>query len=198
MRALVWACCLLAVGACRFDEHPREVEAARAADLQPARFGVGRPPTAEELAAWDVDVDSTGAGLPAGRGDALRGAALYRQKCAACHGLRGEGIRPNPALVGAEPRDGFPFGTDPALVRTIGNYWPYAPTLFDYIRRTMPLTEPGSLTNDEVYSLTAYLLVANGILPEGSALDSAALVAVRMPARDRFVPDVRRGGPAIR
>ncbi|HEX7121871.1 MAG TPA: cytochrome c [Gemmatimonadaceae bacterium] len=198
MRAPIIVTLLTLLVACRLDEHPREVAAARAHEATPQRFGVGRPPTDEELAAMDVDVDSTGAGLPAGRGDAARGAELYRQKCAACHGLRGEGIRPNPALVTSERRDGFTFGTDPSLVRTIGNYWPFAPTLFDYIRRTMPLTEPGSLTTSEVYSLTAYLLAANGVIPEGSTLDSASLVAVRMPARDRFVPDERRGGPTIR
>lgn len=115
-----------------------------------------------------------------------------------CHGEQGEGIPPNPQLVGREPREGFPFGTDPALVRTIGNYWPHATTLFDYIRRTMPLSAPGSLTDDEVYSLTAWLLVANEVLPPGSRLDSASLVAVRMPARDRFVRDNRRGGREVR
>jgi hypothetical protein len=83
-------------------------------------------------------------------------------------------------------------------VRTIGNYWPEATTLFDYIKRTMPLLEAGSLTDDEVYSLTAFLLAANEILPAGAALDSASLVAVRMPARDRFVPDNRSGGPTVR
>lgn len=198
MRAPIIVAVLALLAACRLDEHPREVAAARVHQEVPQPFGVGRPPTADELAALDVDVDSTGAGLPPGQGDALRGAQLYRQKCAACHGLRGEGIRPNPALVTSEPRGNFAFATDPSLVRTIGNYWPYAPTLFDYIRRSMPLTEPGSLTTTEVYSLTAYLLAANGIIPEGSTLDSAGLVVVRMPARDRFVPDDRRGGPTIR
>ena len=82
--------------------------------------------------------------------------------------------------------------------RTIGNYWPYASTLFDYIRRAMPLSSPGTLTADEVYSVTAWLLAANEILPAGASLDSASLVAVQMPARDRFRPDDRRGGPEVR
>jgi cytochrome c len=103
-----------------------------------------------------------------------------------------------PALIGREPREGFPFASDRKLVRTIGNYWPYATTLVDYIRRAMPLTQPGSLGSDEVYSLTAFLLAANGILPETATLDSASLMAVRMPARDRFVRDDRRGGPEVR
>ncbi|HEX9565137.1 MAG TPA: cytochrome c, partial [Gemmatimonadaceae bacterium] len=133
-----------------------------------------------------------------GRGDAVSGATLYRTHCASCHGNKGEGIAPNPALVGRDPRDGFPFGTDPALVRTVGNYWPHATTLFDYIRRTMPLSAPGSLRDDEVYSLTAFLLAANEVIPPDGGLDSASLVAVRMPARDRFVPDDRKGGREIR
>ena len=101
-------------------------------------------------------------------------------------------------LVGREPREGFGFGNDRKLVRTIGNYWPEATTLFDYIRRTMPLQEAGSLSDDQVYSLTAYLLVANDILPAGATLDSASLMAVRMPAKDRFVPDNRRGGREVK
>jgi cytochrome c len=83
-------------------------------------------------------------------------------------------------------------------VRTIGNYWPHATTLFDYVRRTMPLDAPGTLSDDEVYSLTAWLLAANEVIPAGSRLDSAALVAIRMPARDRFVPDDRTGGRYVR
>lgn len=164
----------------------------------PATYGLGRAATVAEVAAMNTDASPSGDGLPPGRGDAVRGAALYESQCAVCHGARGEGINPNPPLVGREPREGFPFGTDPRLVRTIGNYWPEATTLFDYIRRTMPLSAPGSLTDDEVYSLTAHLLVANEVLPAGSSLDSASLMAVRMPARDRFVPDNRRGGREVR
>jgi cytochrome c len=97
-------------------------------------------------------------------------------------------------LVRREPREGFNFGNDPKLVRTIGNYWPEATTLFDYIKRTMPLSAPGSLSDSDVYSLTAHLLAANEILPAGASLDSASLMAVTMPAKDKFVPDNRRGG----
>lgn len=203
-RASLVGLALLTLGTgCRLEERPREAETARldAARLDaahPERFALGRAPTPAELAAIDVDVDSTGAGLPAGRGDTQRGQQLYREQCAACHGLRGEGIAPYPALVGRLERDQFAFGSNMNLVRTIGNYWPLAPTLFDYIRRTMPLTAPGSLSADEVYSLTAYLLAANEIIPAGSTLDSASLIAVRMPAHDRFVRDDRRGGPEVR
>lgn len=168
------------------------------AQSAPSTYGLGRTASAAEVAAMNTDVSPSGEGLPAGRGDATRGADLYAARCAVCHGANGEGINPNPPLVGREPREGFPFGNDPKLVRTVGNYWPEATTLFDYIRRTMPLDAPGSLSDDEVYSLTAHLLVANEILPAGSALDSASLMAVRMPARDRFVPDNRRGGREVR
>lgn len=170
----------------------------RGASPAPASYGLGTPATPAEVAALNTDASPSGEGLPPGRGDATRGAALYQSQCAVCHGVNGEGVAPNPPLVGREPREGFPFGSDPKLVRTIGNYWPEAVTLFDYIRRTMPLSAPGSLSDEDVYSLTAHLLVANEILPAGSALDSASLVAIRMPARDRFVPDTRRGGPDVR
>jgi S-disulfanyl-L-cysteine oxidoreductase SoxD len=163
----------------------------------PSTYGLGTAASAAEIAALNTDVAPDGAGLPRGSGDAAKGAALYTTQCASCHGAKGEGAPgnpPGPVLVGREPREGFPFGNDPKLVRTIGNYWPAATTLFDYIRRTMPLSAPGSLSDDDVYSLTAYLLAANEILPAGATLDSASLMAVQMPARDKFVPDNRRGG----
>jgi cytochrome c len=103
-----------------------------------------------------------------------------------------------PKLVGRDPREGFSFGRDPKLVKTVGNYWPYATTVFDYVRRSMPLSAPGSLTNDEVYALVAFLLAQNEIIDRAATLDSASLVAVRMPARDKFVPDDRKGGAAFR
>jgi len=163
----------------------------------PATYGLGTPATAAEIAALNTDIETDGAGLPKGSGDASKGAALYATQCSSCHGAKGEGAPgnpPGPVLVGREPREGFGFGNDPKLVRTVGNYWPEATTLFDYIKRTMPLSAPGSLTDDEVYSLTAFLLTANEILPAGVTLDSASLMAVKMPAKDKFVPDNRRGG----
>jgi len=167
----------------------------------PTTYGLGTPATPADIAALNTDASPSGEGLPQGSGDATRGAALYQAQCAVCHGAKGEGAPgnpPGPPLVGREPREGFPFGNDPKLVRTVGNYWPEATTLFDYIKRTMPLTMPGALTDDEVYSLTAYLLVANEILPAGATLDSASLMAVKMPAKGRFVPDNRRGGAEVK
>src|SRR5437667_12385282 len=138
-----------------------------------------------------------GTGLPPGSGTAPQGAAIYAHKCAACHGPTGtEG--PSERLVGRDPRQGFPFGSDPRLVRTIGNYWPYATTLYDYVHRAMPLNAPGSLTPDEVYGLVAYLLWRNEIIEERAVIDGRTLPGVVMPARDRFVVDDRRGGPEIR
>lgn len=173
----------------------------RGASAGPASYGLGTIASAADIAVMNTDASPSGEGLPRGNGDATRGAVLYQAKCAVCHGANGEGMSgspPSPPLIGREPREGFPFGNDPKAVRTIGNYWPEAVTLFDYIKRSMPLAEPGSLTDDEVYSLTAHLLVANEILPAGAALDSAALMAVRMPAQDRFVLDDRRGGSVVR
>lgn len=195
---VVLGACALAVAGCRIEARTQSAGSARPDVTTPARYGFGRAASVEEIAALDVDVDGRGNGLPPGRGDATTGAAIYRAKCAACHGATGEGIAPNPPLVGREPRDSFPFGNDKNLVRTIGNYWPYAPPLFDYIRRAMPHGSAGSLSDDEVYSLTAYLLAANELLPAGSALDSASLAAIRMPVEGRFVRDNRRGGNEVR
>jgi cytochrome c len=164
----------------------------------PARYGIGRPATPTEIAAWDIDIMPDGRGLPPGRGTATEGATIYAARCAQCHGATGrEG--PNDVLVGREPRQGFPFSQDPALPHTIGNYWPYATTVFDYVRRAMPPASPGSLTDDEVYALTAFLLQANELIPAGAVMDRASLPKVVMPARPFFTPDTRRqiaGGPA--
>lgn len=173
----------------------------RGATAAPSTWAIGTPASAAEIAALNTDVAPNGNGLPAGRGDATKGAALYQAQCATCHGASGEGAPgspPGPRLVGREPREGFPFGADAKHVRTIGNYWPEATTLFDYIKRTMPLQNAGSLSDDEVYSLTAFLLAANEILTAGAALDSASLMTVRMPAKDKFVPDNRRGGREVK
>jgi hypothetical protein len=163
----------------------------------PARFGFGRPATADEIKAWDIAVRPDGKGLPPGRGTARDGVSLYASHCAACHGPTGrEG--PFDRLVGREPRQGFPFGRDRTLTRTIGNYWPYATTLYDYLNRAMPLDRPGSLAPDQVYSLVAYLLWRNELIADSAVMDARTLPRVVMPARDRFVPDDRRGGPELR
>jgi len=191
---------------------PRALAAAAAAVLAlsacggprdggPARtYGLGRPATAQEIAAADVDVGPDGEGLPAGRGTVAHGDALFAARCASCHGPKGRGAPPAyPAIVGRDPgAEHFPFGKDPALVRTIGNYWPYATTVFDYVRRAMPHATPGSLSNDEVYALTAFLLAANQVIPGDATLDSASLKTVKMPYATHFVPDNRRGGRDVR
>jgi mono/diheme cytochrome c family protein len=181
---------LVVLAACQVPDHGESAT--------PSTYGIGTSASPAEVAALDLDVSPSGEGLPQGRGDAVAGERIYQAQCASCHGAKGEGVAPYPPLVGREPREGFSFGNDPKLVRTVGNYWPSATGLFDYIRRTMPLTAPGTLVNSEVYAVTAYLLVANEILPAGAALDSTSLMAVNMPAKDRFVPDDRRGGKEVR
>jgi cytochrome c len=151
-------------------------------------FGFGRRATPAEIAAWDIDAGPDGVGLPPGSGVPSQGAVIYAHKCAACHGATGtEG--PFDRLVGREPRQGFPFGRDPRLVKTVGNYWPFATTLYDYVNRAMPLDAPGSLKPDEVYSLVAFLLWRNEIIADGQVMNAQTLPRVIMPARDRFVPD---------
>jgi S-disulfanyl-L-cysteine oxidoreductase SoxD len=159
-----------------------------------ARYGVGRPATAAEIAAWDVDVNPSGDGLPAGQGSAALGARVFAAKCAGCHGVRGEGLPVAPALVGREPREGFPFGQSLQHVKTVGNYWPYATTLYDYINRAMPPTAPGSLEPAEIYAVVAWILSQNEIIDSATVMDAASLPKVKMPARDKFVPDDRRPG----
>ena len=190
MRRVRRWCALVALAACSPAEPARP----------PERYSLGRAATPQEIAALDVDVAADGAGLPPGSGTVADGQTIYAQKCASCHGVRGEGIMPfNPRLVGRDSiAEKFPFGVTPGLPRTIGNYWPYATTVFDYVRRAMPLTAPGSLTNDEVYALTAYLLAANNVLPVASRLDATLLKSVKMPYVDRFVPDDRRGGREVK
>jgi len=164
---------------------------------RPDRFHVGREPTRDEIAAWDLDVMPDGEGLPPGRGTVAAGRALYVEQCQRCHGAEGRG-GPFDVLVGRLPDDSFPFAVDQSVPRTIGSYWPWATTLFDYTRRAMPQDRPGSLADTDVYSLTAYLLHLNGLLEADASLDRGSLPAVVMPARDRFIPDDRRGGEELR
>ena len=147
-------------------------------------FGFGRDATADEILAWDIDVDPSGAGLPAGSGDVAAGERVYLRQCSACHGRNGEGVE---GLSGALILPYDPDALWPPVPRTVGNYWPYATTLFDYVRRAMPSNAPGSLTADEVYAVVAWLLHQNGIVAADAVMDAQTLPAVRMPARDRFV-----------
>jgi S-disulfanyl-L-cysteine oxidoreductase SoxD len=156
----------------------------------PESFALGRMATTEEISRWDIDVSPDGKGLPAGSGNVQSGRILYAVKCASCHGRTGvEG--PYNRLVTAK-------GDTTSKEKTIGNYWPYATTVFDYIRRTMPFSAPGSLTDEEVYSLTAFLLYANGIIDSTTVLNAETLPKVSMPAQQLFVPDDRQGGTEIR
>ncbi len=172
--------------------------AARTAAQPPSPpLGIGRAATAEDIRALDIDVMPDGRGLPAGRGTVADGEAVYSAKCASCHGTKGAGGTAE-RLAGRTPGDTSAFATDASLVRTIGSYWPYATTLYDYTARAMPFQRPGTLTPDETYALVAYLLFLNGVIAEDAVMDQSSLPKVRMPARDRFVPDNRRGGRAVR
>jgi mono/diheme cytochrome c family protein len=145
------------------------------------RYDFGRPATPAEIAGWDIDASPDGAGLPPGRGDVRQGEAIFAAKCAACHGAHGEG-KPMDRLVGG-------IGTlhDKKPEKTVGSFWPYATTLFDFVRRAMPLNAPQSLTPDEVYAVSAYVLFLNGIVAEDTTLDAGALAKIKMPNRDGFV-----------
>ena len=156
----------------------------------PASFGLGRPATAKEVAVLDIDVRPDGTGLPVGSGTVSVGKALYAAKCTVCHGATGV----EKATLGGRLVATSLNGKEKA----IGNYWPYATTLFDYIRRAMPFTAPGSLTNDEVYSLTAFLLQANKIIDSTAVINAKTLPKIVMPAQKFFVPDDRKGGRQVR
>ena len=164
---------------------------------KPERLGIGRPATPDEIRAIDIDVMPSGAGLPDGRGTVAEGAATYASKCASCHGPGGENGKFD-KLVGRDSGDGFAFAKDARLVKTIGNYWPYATTLFDYTSRSMPFLQPGTLSANEVYGLVAYLLSLNKIVPDTAVMDKTTLPKVIMPARDRFVIDNRTGGAKVK
>jgi hypothetical protein len=148
-------------------------------------YGVGRTPTAAEVEAWDRTIPFDGVGLPPGSGTAALGRSIYVERCTACHGERGQNGKYD-RLVG-----GHGTLTTDRPILTIGSFWPYAPTLFSYLRRSQPIDDPGSLTADEAYALTAYLLFLNGVVGEDEVLDARTLSAVKMPNRAGFVPDGR-------
>ena len=164
----------------------------------PEQFGFGRAATAEEIAAWDIDVMPDGTGLPEGEGTAASGAPIYAQQCAVCHGQTGEGGIAD-RLVGYTPETAPPFGPryeewrgdGPDVPYSVGNYWPYATTLFDYIRRAMPSNAPGTLGADQVYGLVAWILAENSLIGADEVMNATTLPAVEMPARDIFVPQER-------
>jgi S-disulfanyl-L-cysteine oxidoreductase SoxD len=155
------------------------------AQTKPAGFG--RPASAEELKQRDITVLPDGVGLPEGKGTAAQGEAVYRDKCASCHGPNGEGNQPQgPQLVGGIGS----LATDNP-VRTVGSFWPYATSVWDYIHRAMPQNQPGSLSADDTYAVTAFLLNRNKIIEASEVMNKESLPKVRMPNRDGFIPDAR-------
>jgi mono/diheme cytochrome c family protein len=143
---------------------------------------LGRVAAPDEIAAWDISIGPDGAGLPPGSGSPKQGEAVYMAKCLGCHGESGAG-KPNDALVGGRGT----LAGDQTPIKTVGSFWPYATTIFDYVRRAMPLNAPKSLSNDEVYAVVAYLLQLNGIIGENDAMNAQTLPLVRMPNRNGFV-----------
>jgi mono/diheme cytochrome c family protein len=154
------------------------------ADAQ-SRYGIGHVATPAEIAGWNIDVGRDGSNLPAGSGSVGHGREVFAQQCAACHGDKGEG-GVGDRLVGGQGT----LATEKP-VRTVGSYWPYAPTLFDYIRRAMPQNAPESLSYDDVYAVSAYILNLNGLLPADATLDAKTLPTIKMPNRNMFVGDPR-------
>jgi mono/diheme cytochrome c family protein len=150
----------------------------------------GQPIAPNDFASWDISIGPDGAGLPSGRGTAAQGEAVFVAKCQACHGEKGAG-KPNDALVGGF---GTIASTGPA-VKTVGSYWPYATTLFDYVRRAMPWNATKSLSGDELYAVSAYILHLNGVIGADDVLDAQSLPKVKMPNRDGFILFPRQGKP---
>jgi S-disulfanyl-L-cysteine oxidoreductase SoxD len=157
---------------------------------------LGQAASSDDIAAFDISIGPDGAGLPPGGGTPRQGEAVYAAKCIACHGEKGAG-KPNDQLVGGQgtlagtgPLAGQGAGAGPGAkpaVKTIGSYWPYATTVFDYVRRAMPYYESKSLTNDEVYALVGYILELNGVIAESDTMNAQTLPQVKMPNRDGFV-----------
>ena len=149
---------------------------------QSPKYGVGHAATDEEIRAWDISIPPDGTGLPAGKGTAVEGKEVYKLRCAECHGEDAEG-GDAAALVGG--RDTL---RSPKPLKTVGSYWPYATTLWDYVNRAMPFDRPGMLTNDQVYAVVAHVLFLNDIIKEKTEMNAESLPEVRMPNRDAFVP----------
>jgi mono/diheme cytochrome c family protein len=168
----------------------------------PSYTNVGRAPTKEEIEAWDIAVGPDGKGLPPGRGTAKEGAPIFAAKCAVCHGAGGQGggaefnvtfalAEGKPVLIGTGLVGGkadLETLTTPRPVRSIGGYWPYATTVWDFIHRAMPRSQSGTLTANEVYALTAFILAKNEIIKEDDVMDAKTLPKVQMPNRNGFVP----------
>jgi len=160
--------------------------AAMPASAKAGGYGIGTPATSDEIAGWDIDIRPDGKGLPPGSGSVEDGEMMYEQKCASCHGSFGEGVGRYPVLAGGEGTL-----TDERPEKTVGSYWPYASTLWDYIHRAMPFTQPQSMTDDEVYAITAYVLYLNDLVEDDFVLTADNLASVEMPNQDGFFFDDR-------
>jgi mono/diheme cytochrome c family protein len=167
MRKLIAAAALLALSSAAFAQSPN----------------LGKSISPEDLAAWDISIGPDGAGLPPGSGTAKQGEAVFTAKCQACHGAKGAG-QPNDRLVGGQ---GSLPGDKPPI-KTVGSFWPYATTLFDYVRRAMPYVESKSLSPDETYAVVAYILNLNGVVGDTDVINAQTLPNVKMPNRDGFIP----------
>jgi S-disulfanyl-L-cysteine oxidoreductase SoxD len=171
---------VLSAGATGLAASPATV-APSAPVIPRADFGLGETASSADIAAWNIDVEPAGANLPPGSGTVPEGAKIYASSCATCHGDHGQGSLA-PRLVG-----GIGTLATSHPIKTVGSYWPYATTVFDYIRRAMPFTRPESLSDDEVYALVAFLLNENGIIPMGAVMNRTTLPAVKMPNRHGFI-----------
>jgi cytochrome c len=157
----------------------------------PPLYHLGRAPTQAEIDAWNIDVRADGRGLPPGRGSVAQGRTIFAETCSACHGEKGQGGPADPLVGGSGTL------TQRNPVRTVGSYWPYATTLFDFIRRAMPFSAPESLDADQVYAVSAYVLALNGIVSDDTVLDATNLPKISMPNRNGFIsPDPRPDVPA--
>jgi S-disulfanyl-L-cysteine oxidoreductase SoxD len=148
-------------------------------------YGIGRTATDAEIAGWNIDIGRNGENLPPGSGTVAHGKEIFAEQCAACHGDKGQGG------VGERLVGGQGTVATPKPIKTVGSFWPYAPTLFDYIRRAMPQNAPQSLSNEDVYAVSGYILDMNGLLPADATLDAKTLSAIKMPNRDMFTGDPR-------
>jgi S-disulfanyl-L-cysteine oxidoreductase SoxD len=186
------AICSIAIGVGGREQALAAPKSKSAAQPVPApaaaqRLGIGREATAEEIAGWNIDIRPDGQGLPAGKGTVKQGEPLYMERCAACHGEFGESAGRWPILMGGA---GTLAGSDP--VKSIGSYWPYTSTVMDYIRRTMPFGNAQSLTNDELYAITAYVLYLNDVIKDESfELNEKNFTSIKLPNQPNFIDDDR-------
>lgn len=155
------------------------------AAAQSPTYGVGRAPTEDEIRAWDITIGPDGSLLPPGQGSAEEGERIYKVRCEECHGVEAKGSE-QAALVGGQGT----LASDKPLKTAVG-FWPYATTIFDYVRRAMPFKTPGSLSDSEVYAVTAYLLALDGVIKWEEPMNRETLPKVRMPNRGGFIPDPR-------